>query len=130
MPLGVSLVFLLTLFPRCISRGCLQPYLVLCHWPRQSCLFHAKVPSSLLQGFSSHFLSFLDFAFLSFHLEDNHASASIKKERLCPTNKARREANQNKFVGKGRMPGRVESFREINNSENRPRARPGFVKPI
>ena len=28
------------------------------------------------------------------------------------------------------MPDRVESFREINNSEDRLRARPGFVKPI
>ena len=34
------------------------------------------------------------------------------------------------FVEKGRMPDRVKSFREINSRENRPRARPGFVKPI
>ena len=27
------------------------------------------------------------------------------------------------------VPDRVESFREINSSEDRPRARPGFVKP-
>ena len=42
-----------------------------CHWPRQSCLFFAKASSSLWHGFSSsHLQSFLDFAFLSFHLED------------------------------------------------------------
>ena len=40
------------------------------HWPRQSCLFHAKAHSSLGHGFSSHFQSFLVTAFLSFHLED------------------------------------------------------------
>ena len=28
------------------------------------------------------------------------------------------------------MPDRVESFREINSRQDRPRARPGFVKPI
>ena len=28
------------------------------------------------------------------------------------------------------MPDRVESFEKINSSENRPRARPGLVKPI
>ena len=48
------------------------------------------------------------------------------KERLSPTNKARREASQNEFLEKGRMPDRVESIREINSSEARPR----FVKPI
>ena len=28
------------------------------------------------------------------------------------------------------MPGRVESFREIDSRQDRSRARPGFVKPI
>ena len=28
------------------------------------------------------------------------------------------------------MPDRVESFREINSSEDHPRAQPGFIKPI
>ena len=60
----------------------------------------------------------------------NHTSVPIRKERLSPTNKARREASRNKFVEKGGMPDRVKSFREINSRENRPRARPGFVKPI
>ena len=41
-----------------------------------------------------------------------------------------REASQNQFMKKGGMPDRVESFGEINSRENRPRARPGFVKPI
>ena len=31
---------------------------------------------------------------------------------------------------KGEMPDRVKSFREIDSRENRPRGRPGFVKPI
>ena len=60
----------------------------------------------------------------------NHRSASVRKERLSPTIKARMEASRNKFVEKGGMPNRVESFREINCSEDRRRARPGFVKPI
>ena len=32
------------------------------------------------------------------------------------------------FVEKGRMPDRVKSFREIDSRQDRPRARPGFVK--
>ena len=60
----------------------------------------------------------------------NHASAPVRKERLSPTSKARREASRNKFVEKGGMPDRVKSFREINGRENRLRAQPGFVKPI
>ena len=48
-----------------------QLFPVHCHWPRQSCLSHAKASSSLWHGFSSsHFQSFLDSAFLSFNLED------------------------------------------------------------
>ena len=60
----------------------------------------------------------------------DHTSAPIRKERLSPTGKARREASRNKFVEKGGMPDRVKSFGEIDSRENRPRARPGFVKPI
>ena len=45
-------------------------------------------------------------------------------------NKARRETSRNEFMEKGGMPDRVKSFREINSTENFPRARPGFVKPI
>ena len=60
----------------------------------------------------------------------NHASAPIRKERLSPTSKTRREAGRNEFMQKGGMPDRVESFREINSREGRPRVRPGFVKPI
>ena len=40
----------------------------------------------------------------------NHASASIRKERLSPTSKAKRKASQNEFVEKGSMPDRVKSF--------------------
>ena len=60
----------------------------------------------------------------------NHRSAPIKKERLSPAYKARREASQNKFLEKGGMPDRVKSFREIDSRQDRPRARPGSVKPI
>ena len=57
-------------------------------------------------------------------------SAPVKKERLSPTSKARRETSRNKFVEKSRIPDRVKSFREINSRKNRQRAWPGFVKFI
>ena len=60
----------------------------------------------------------------------NHANVPVRKERLSPTSKARREASQNQFVEKGGMPDRVESFGEIDSRQDRPRARLGFVKPI
>ena len=59
-----------------------------------------------------------------------HARAPIRKERLSSASKARKEASRNEFMEKGGMPDRAESFGEINSSEGRPRARPGFVKPI
>ena len=60
----------------------------------------------------------------------NHTSALIGKERLSPTSKARREASRNEFMEKDGSPDRVKSFRGINRRQDRPRARPGFVKPI
>ena len=66
----------------------------------------------------------------TFVILKNHASAPIRKERLSPTSKARREASRNQFVEKDGMPDRVKSFREIDSTQDRPRARPGFVKPI
>ena len=60
----------------------------------------------------------------------NHVSAPIRKEMFSPTSKARREASRNEFMKKGGMPDRAKSFREINGGEDRPRARPGYVKPI
>ena len=60
----------------------------------------------------------------------NHASAPIRKERLGPTSKARREASRNEFVVKGGMPNRVKSFGEIDSRQDRPRSRPWFVKCI
>ena len=60
----------------------------------------------------------------------NHTSAPIRKERLSPTSKARREASRNQFVEKSGMPDRVKSFGEIDSKQDRPRAWPGFVKPI
>ena len=66
----------------------------------------------------------------TFVIFKDHRSASIRKERLSPTSKARREASRNKFVVKGGMPDRIKSFREIDSRQDRSRARPGFVKPI
>ena len=60
----------------------------------------------------------------------NHASAPIRKKRLSSTSKAKTEASQNEFMEKGKMPDRVKSFREIDSRQDRPRAWPGFVKPI
>ena len=66
----------------------------------------------------------------AFVILKGHTSVPIRKERLSPTSKARREASRNQFVEKGWMPDRVKNFREINSRQDRPRARPGFVKPI
>ena len=67
----------------------------------------------------------------TFVILKNHTSTPIRKKRfMSPTSKARREASRNKFAEKGGVPDRVKSFKEINSRENRPRARPGFVKPI
>ena len=66
----------------------------------------------------------------TFVILKDHRSAPIRKERLSPSSKASREASQNEFVEKGRMPDRVKSFGEIDSRQDRPRACPGFVKPI
>ena len=60
----------------------------------------------------------------------DHRSAPIRKERLSPTSKARREASRNKFEEKSGMPDRVKSFKEIDSRQNRSRTQLGFVKPI
>ena len=63
----------------------------------------------------------------------NHANTPIRKERLSPTSKARREASRNQFMEKpdrGGMPDRVKSFGEINSRQDCPRSRSGFVKLI
>ena len=57
----------------------------------------------------------------------DHRSAPIRKGRLSPTSKARSEVSRNQFVEKGGMPDRVKSFREIDNRQDRPRARSRFV---
>ena len=46
----------------------------------------------------------------------NHASALVRKKRLSPTSKARREASRNKFVEKSRMLDSVESLRKVDRS--------------
>ena len=66
----------------------------------------------------------------TFVILKDHASVPVRKERLSPARKARRETSRNEFMKKGEMPDRVKSFRQINSRENRPRARPGFVKSI
>ena len=42
---------------------------------------------------------------------------------------AMREASQNEFMEKSGMPDRVKSFREIDSTEDHPRARPGLLNP-
>ena len=59
----------------------------------------------------------------------NHRSAPIRKERLSPTSKARREANRNQFVEKGGMSDRVKSFREIDSRQDRPRTGLSLLNP-
>ena len=66
----------------------------------------------------------------TFVISINHASAPIRKERLSPSSKARREANRNKFIAEGGMPDRVKSCRELDCRQGHPRAWPGFVEPI
>ena len=62
----------------------------------------------------------------AFVILKNHASAPVRKERLSPTSKARREASRNEFKGKGGMPDRVESLdQEIDSREDR--QSPGWV---
>ena len=65
-----------------------------------------------------------------FEILISHSSVPIREERLIATSKARREASRNEFVEKSGMPDKTDSFGEINSSEDRPRARPGLVKPI
>ena len=60
----------------------------------------------------------------------DHASAPIRKKRLSPTSKARREASRNKFVEKSGVPDRIESLGKVDRSKNRLRARLDFVKFI
>ena len=60
----------------------------------------------------------------------NHASAPIRKKRLSPTSKARREASRDEFTENGGMPDRVKNFGETNSREDRPRVRTEFVEPI
>ena len=60
----------------------------------------------------------------------NHPSAPVKKERWNPASKARTEASRNEFMEKGGVPYRVKGCQEIDSREDRPKARPGFVKPI
>ena len=62
-------------------------------------------------------------------ISKNYTSAPIRKERLSPTSRARREASRNEFMKKGGMPNRIKTFREIDSRQDRPEARPGFVKP-
>ena len=58
-----------------------------------------------------------------------HTSGPIRKGRLNPTSKARREANRNQFMEKSGAPDRVESFREVDRSKNHPRARIDLLNP-
>ena len=54
----------------------------------------------------------------AFVILKSRVSAPVRKERLSPTNKARREASRNEFVEKSGMPDIVKSFREIDSRED------------
>ena len=57
----------------------------------------------------------------------DHTSLPVRRKRLSPTSKARRKASRNQFVEKGGMPDRVESFREIDSRQDRPKAGLGLL---
>ena len=61
--------------------------------------------------------------------QTNHASTLIRKERLSPTSKAKREASLFQLELFESII-RVKNFREVDLSKNRLRARPRLVKPI
>ena len=65
----------------------------------------------------------------TFVILENHRSAPVRKERLGPTRKARREASRNQFVEKDGVPDRVKSSKEVDSSENSPRTQPGLLNP-
>ena len=67
---------------------------------------------------------------VAFLILENHSSTPIRKEKLIPTSKARREAIEIKFVKKYGVSDKVESSGKVDSSENHPKTRPGFVKPI
>ena len=68
----------------------------------------------------------MDLKEATFVILKNHASAPIRKKRLSPMSTASREFE---FVKKGGMTDRVESFGEVDCSENRPRVCLGLLNP-
>ena len=66
----------------------------------------------------------------TFVILKNHAWVHIRKERLSPMSKARRNTSRSEFVEKFGVPDRVKSFQEIDSSKDCPRAQRGFVEPI
>ena len=60
----------------------------------------------------------------------NQRKRAYQKGKIESNEQGKKEASRNEFVEKGGVPDRVESFREINGSEDRSSPRPGFVKPI
>ena len=63
-------------------------------------------------------------------ISKNQASAPVRKKRLSPLNKAKRESSRNEFVEESEMLVRVESFEEVDSSKDCPRAWLGLVKLI
>ena len=66
----------------------------------------------------------------TFALLINQRKRAYQKGKIESNEQGKKEASRNEFVEKGGMPDTVESFREINSSDDRPRPRLGFVKPI
>ena len=65
--------------------------------------------------------------FCDFNKPHKHA---YQKGKIGSNEQSKEGGSRNEFMEKGGMPDRVKSFREINSREDRPRVRPGFVKPI
>ena len=61
---------------------------------------------------------------------DKPRKRAYQKGKIESNEQSNKEASRNEFVEKGEMPDRVKSFQEISSREDRPRARPEFVKPI
>ena len=57
----------------------------------------------------------------------NQRKHADQKEKIESNERGKKEASRNEFVEKGGVLDTVESFQEINSSDDRPRPRPWFV---
>ena len=66
----------------------------------------------------------------SFVILKYHTSAPIRKKRLSPTSKARRNTIRNKFMKTSGRPDRVEYLGEVDCSKSRPRTPLSLLNPF